>query len=313
MRATITRGRKMPFLDTVANLLAVPNKLIFANADFESHDIDPEIEQTIDAFVARHELENVHVRLNEYAPMEELACLAANKRVNPFLRFTIGWLAWLAYLLNVGRLFGGDHYNPFSDSVNLFSNNRSIALHELGHVLDFRSRTYPGLYALIRLIPFVSLYQEYLASLYAVQFLREIGDLEEERRAYRLLFPAYSTYVFGALVEWFPSTVTRSLLLPVIIGGHITGEAVSRYLTPEEDVLGTRRGDIDRALVMFSPATETGSLNFWMGLGMFVGSSACGLLAPVGAVIGYWFARTKGKPVPTSPCGRGVTVGGVRS
>ena len=30
---TITRGRPMPFLDTLGNVLAIPNKLLFLNAD----------------------------------------------------------------------------------------------------------------------------------------------------------------------------------------------------------------------------------------------------------------------------------------
>ena len=53
-------------------------------------------------------------------------------------------------------------------------------LHEMGHALDFRRRRFPGLYALSRMVPGVALYQEYLASLYAIEYLREIGDQAEE-------------------------------------------------------------------------------------------------------------------------------------
>lgn len=44
-----------------------------------------------------------------------------------------------------------------------------------------------------------------------------------ELRAWRLLFPACSTYVLGAVVELFPSAPTRSLLMPVIALGHALG------------------------------------------------------------------------------------------
>lgn len=249
----------MPFLDTLANVLAVPNKLLFLNADFESHQLDRAIEADIEQFVRRHQMQDVYVRLNAYDPVGELGRLFTNRRVSLLLRLSIGLLSWLAYCLNIGRLFGGDHYNPFTNTVNLYSGNRSIALHELGHVKDFHGVRFPGLYALLRMLPVVSLWQEYLASLYAVEFLREIGDEDEELAAYRLLFPAYSTYVFGALLEWFPSTLTRTLLLPVIAGGHVVGEVVARNQAEKRGVADRGRDDdLERFRTMFSPSTGEG-------------------------------------------------------
>ena len=290
----LTRGTPMPFVDTLANVLAVPNKILFLNADFESHQIDDAVEDSMRGFVAFHDIQGVRIRLNEYTPLGELWALLANGRVFIGLRLTIGLLSWLAYCLNIGRLFGGDHYNPFSDSVNMYSNSKSIALHELGHVLDFRRRTFPGLYALVRMLPIVSLYQEYLASLYAVLYLREVGDVDEEMRAYRLLAPAYSTYVFGALVEWFPSTVIRSLMLPVILAGHVLGEGVAQHRAATIDAEDlVRQGDIRRARQMFSVATKQGLENWGTGVGFAIGSSMCGVMAPFGAWIGFRLSQPK--------------------
>lgn len=288
MSFTITRGRPMPFLDTLGNVLAIPNKLIFLNADFESHQIDEKVVEVIEGFATHHGLQDVRIRLNEYDPIGELGRLFANRRVTVFLRMTVGLLQWVAYCLNCGRLFGGDHYNPFSDTVNLYSSNTSIALHELGHVLDFRRVGWPGAYALIRLIPGVSLYQEYMASWYAVLYLRHIGDVDEEIRAYRLLFPAYSTYVFGALLEWFPSTLTRGLLLPVIAVGHVAGEVVARQRVDTVHAVDIgRQPDLDYATRMFSTTSLEGRRNWGTALGLALGSSLCGVLAPVGAWIGF--------------------------
>jgi hypothetical protein len=304
-RALITRGRPLPFLDALKNVMSIPDKLLFLTPDIDSHRIDPAVDEAVAAFAERHELTRVHVRVNEYAPLAELWRLLTNWRVSVLWRFSFGLLTWLAYCVNVGRLLGGDHYNPFSNTVNLYSNHRSIALHEMGHALDFKRRTFPGLYALSRLLPGVALYQEYLASLYAVEYLREIGDHREEIRAYRLLFPAYSTYVFGALIELFPTSVTRSLFFPVVIVGHALGHhfAGERYkelaaagdpgFTPAD--LTAR--DRDAASEMFSSETREGRQQAGTLAGLLAGGVLCGPFAPLMAAAGFmWGSSTADNP-----------------
>ena len=85
----------------------------------------------------------------------------------------------------------------------------SIALHEIGHAQDFASRRYRGTYAFIYMFPFVSLYHEFKASEHAFQYERKEKIYKTEYESYKLLYPAYATYLrFG--------------LLPVILG-HIIG------------------------------------------------------------------------------------------
>lgn len=293
----ITRGRPMPFVDTLANVLAIPNKLMLLSADFESHVISEEIEAEIERFIDEHDLHHVHVRLNEYDPLGELWRLLTNRRVSLPLRLLFGPLLWLVYVLNIGRLFGGDHYNAFSNTVNLYSNHLSIAMHEMGHALDFARSEIPGLYALVRFVPGISLYQEYLASRYAVEHLRRHGMHEEELRAYRVLFPAYSTYVFGTFVDLFPSAATRWALFPFIIAGHLVGnsyassriEALSR---PQLTLAAQWADEKDRALVMFSPNTLEGRSQWGIILGSLLGSTICGPFGLIGAWMGFAFART---------------------
>jgi hypothetical protein len=293
----ITRGRQMPFVDTFGNVLAIPNKLLLLTVDFESHAVSPEIEAQIERFVDEHELYDVRVRINEYDPLGELWRLLANGRVNVFLRLLFGPLLWLGYVLNIGRLFGGDHYNAFSNTVNLYSNHPAIALHEMGHALDFSRRRFPGLYALLRFVPGVALYQEYLASLHAIEHFRAHGMHDEEIRAYRVLFPAYSTYVFGTLVDLFPSAVTRWAMFPCIAVGHLLGNYTAGERAQQIDaqrvtLAGQWNDEKDRALVMFSPATAEGRGQLGVIAGMFVGSAICGPGGPIGAYLGFLLARS---------------------
>ena len=172
----------------------------------------------------------------------------------------------------------------------------SIAIHEMGHVLDFQRRSMPGLYALLRFVPGVALYQEYLASLYAVEHFREHGMRDEEIRAYRVLFPAYSTYLFGTLVDLFPSAATKWVLFPVVAAGHAMGnyfaaQRIEELRDPRITLRGQWLEERDRAIEMFSPRTVDGRGQLGVLIGMIAGSAMCGWGGPIGAVVGYVVAR----------------------
>ena len=51
------------------------------------------------------------------------------------------------------------------------------------------------LYAIGRIIPGVTLYQEYTASDEAIEYLKKKSKRKEELKSYRTLYPAYGTYV----------------------------------------------------------------------------------------------------------------------
>jgi len=276
------------------------NKLIFLNVRFENHKVDPELERRVAEFVSHHELYDVQVRLNEYNPIGELGRLFANGRVNIFLRLLFGLPLWLAYTLNVGRIFGGDHYNPYSNTCNIYSGHEAIALHELGHALDFKRRPFPGAWSLIRYIPGVALYQEYLASLYAIEFMQRTGDQAAELRAFRLLFPAYSTYVFGALFDFFPSALVKTLLWPIIALGHLLGNVIAGQRAdamkantslPVPDVRGQWMEEWGEACTFLSPNTRQGKEFLGVSAGLALGTSMCGFMALPGAYLGYHLVR----------------------
>jgi len=297
--ASISQGQRLPFVDTLGRIFSYANKLVFLNTRFEDHEPDPRVVQALHRFVDHHGLDGLHIRLNEYNPLDDLRRLLMNGRVNLLLRLGFGLPTWLATTLSVGRLFGGDHYNPWSDTVHLFSSHMGIALHETGHALDFRRRSLPGLYALTRYIPGVALYQEYLASLYAIEFMRQRGMHEDELRALRILYPAYSTYVFGALVELFPSAGVRGFLFPAIALGHVLGvthaqrrEAeLSRELAQAPSVSVQWKEELGEALAEVNPSSERGRDLWGVFLGLSAGSALCGLGALPGAWAGYRLVR----------------------
>ncbi|MEI8352759.1 MAG: hypothetical protein WCG36_10680, partial [bacterium] len=93
-------------------------------------------------FMTDNELRDVKVRINEYSVGGELRRTIRNKSIGAGWRYTFGMMGWLGYTIMPGRFFGGDNYNPYSNTINLYSDLPCIGLHEAGHSKDFAGRTY---------------------------------------------------------------------------------------------------------------------------------------------------------------------------
>lgn len=194
----VKSGTQILPLDLLGNLVGIPYKLILFNWKVKRHRITRETAETVELYLKAHENElgNVAVQLNRWAAGDSLKRLLRNKRVSPAFRYTFGFLTVLVSdVLGLDRVLGGDRYNPFTHTVFLYSDLPSIALHELGHARDFSRRRYRGSYAMFRLFPFADLYQEYKASEIAFDYMRERGLHSTEIEAYKILYPAYGTYV----------------------------------------------------------------------------------------------------------------------
>jgi hypothetical protein len=221
----LERGAAVPPLDVLGNILALPLKLILWNWKVDLHSISSETEEKLVEYLDTQDLpaiEDTKFRLNQYRPGQDLSRLVHNHYVAWPYRLLIGAPVTLIFeVLLPGRLFPwGDYYNPYTNTVHLYSDHPAVALHEAGHAHDFATRRLKGTYAFLRIIPGVDLYQEYQASKEAFRYLKERRDLETELAAYKVLYPAYGTYV-GAYI--FPpiGTVGGALL------GHATGRSTA--------------------------------------------------------------------------------------
>ena len=199
----VERGTPHGFLDWIGHhIVSLPSKIILWNWDVANHDISAETEATIMKYLSENDLHNVKVRLNDYSPGAEWCRLFRNKSVSPVWRYTLGVISVSFYTILPERFFagfiGGDHYNPFTNTINLYSDHPAIALHEAAHAKDFASQEDKGFYAAARLLPIVPLIQESKATSDALGYLIDKEVPDEQREAYEILYPAYGTYIFGA-------------------------------------------------------------------------------------------------------------------
>lgn len=217
----IERGRPVKLLDDIGWIVGIPSKILLLDSRVDKHRISPETEAALAVYLARNDLTAVKVRINEYAPGAEWSRLFRNRDVGLGWRLTLGLITTTFYTVFPGRVFGGDHYNPFTDTINLYSDHPAIALHEAGHAKDFARRTWKGSYGAVRILPIIPLHQEAIATGDTVGYLRIEEQPDEERAAYKILYPAYCTYIGGEYARWVPGA--QWVIYAAVVPGHIAG------------------------------------------------------------------------------------------
>lgn len=195
----IERGQPNVIFDSVGNILSIPKKIILLNQNIDTHNVSPKTEQYISEFIQDNPeaMKDVKVRINQWAPIRELKRLTKNKQISFWWRIFPGIPATLWASLT-GRLLGGDNYNPYTNTISIYSDDPSIVLHEAGHAKDFMSKVggvESDAYAVGRIFPPVTLYQEFTASDHAIEYLKRKKDTKEELKSYSKLYPAFGTYV----------------------------------------------------------------------------------------------------------------------
>ena len=189
-------GEPRVVIDTLGKIVGIPSKLLLFNRRVDNHDISPQTLGTLADYLHTNHLPHVKVRANQYAPLKDFQRLRKNKTVGWPYRYTLGLASVARDAILPGRLFGGDHYNPYTQTIHLYSDLPSIALHEGAHAKDFTRRKYQGTYGLAYSV--VPLWHETIASEDVFAYAEQQQNPELIAEANRILYPAYGTYVGNA-------------------------------------------------------------------------------------------------------------------
>jgi hypothetical protein len=226
----IERGTRRPVLDGFGWVWGIPSKLLLWNRKVENHNISPETEELLAEYMETNGLTDIKVRLNQYRPVDDWRRLTRNTSVAWPWRFSFGAVSVLGETIFPGRLFGGDHYNPYTGTIHIYGDVPSLAFHEAAHAKDFSNRKHPGNYAAIYLLPAVPLWHERVASNDVLSYVQYKRDPRLVREAYHTLYPAYGTYMGNAGGYAFPRFSN-----PIYLGGVLVGHAMGRQLAPSLD------------------------------------------------------------------------------
>ena len=220
----IERGKPRTVIDGFGWVWGIPSKLMLWNRNVENHRISPETETLLTEYLETNGLSDVKVRLNQYRPWDDWRRLTRNTSVAWPWRYTFGAVATLGETVVPGRLFGGDHYNPYTGTIHLYGDVPAIAFHEAAHAKDFSNRKYPGTYAAVYILPAVPLWHERIASNDVLSYVLYRDDKRLQRQAYHILYPAYGTYMGDATGYAFPRYAN-----PIYLGGILVGHAMGRW------------------------------------------------------------------------------------
>jgi hypothetical protein len=249
----IERGVPNAWIDGFGHyFFSLPSKLILLDWRVNDHDIPPQLEQSLRVYLHANRLCNTKVRLNQYAPGGEWRRLFQNREMPAGWRYTMGLLSVAFYTIFPERLLagfpfigGGDHYNPYTNTVSIFSGSGPIVLHEGGHAKDFaavENRHWKGLYAGVRSIPLLglplALWQEAVASNDALSWELATAGSRESKAAYRTLYPAYATYVGGtgesAAAFFVGGWILYAVQYGAVVVGHVAGQTRALFVPERE-------------------------------------------------------------------------------
>lgn len=201
-RVQVQRGQPRPIIDAAGRVLGLPNRIAIGKAGVDNHQITQATEMAVVNYLEQNSLGSVLVRSNQYSPFGELSRMISNDRIRPIWKTTFGTYNLLKYTLLPGRLTGGDWYNPYSNSLHIYSDEPTLAISRAAYAQDLRTRVNPGAYAAIKDIPVAGLAHETTATKLALQWYEDKPDQIDNAR--EILLPSYGATVGGQIASFVP-------------------------------------------------------------------------------------------------------------
>ncbi len=140
---------------------------------------------------------------------------------------SFGTLSVVGYTLLPNRVFGGDTYNPFTNSLYLDSDVPAIAMMEAAYAKRIHAQKLPGTYVAAAIIPGVGLARQCRAVGDVLGYARAEHDWEIERQGYQVLYAQVGaeagTYAVLVTPVWWAAPVMGA-------GGAAAGHAAGRMI-----------------------------------------------------------------------------------
>ena len=229
----IVRGEPNKTLDRLGNILGIKDKILPMSNKVNNHHVTDETLEKLVEYLEKNDLTDVYVTVNHYAPKEQWRLLRENDRISPGWKYTAGTFTWLNYTIIPNRLFGGDHYNPFTNTLYVNSDVPAKLICEAAYAKDIHGRKYPGLYAVfVNDLPVLNLWRQSRAVNDTLGYAQTEADWPTEKQTYRIMYPHIGAGALGetGMVIASPFSGPLSFVFQPILGfgGALVGHAVGR-------------------------------------------------------------------------------------
>ncbi len=231
-------GRPRPGMDRMRRVVEFPERLLRGKSHHVSHDLSPEHREQLASYLSQNDLTDVRVLVNQYDPRGEWRRLKSNQRISPVWRYTAGTLSVASYTLLPGRVFGYQHYNPYTNTLSVNSDRIASAVHEAACAKDVHGRSLPGTYATVTSIPGVNLWKTSRAVNDVLSYAQAEDDWELECGTYREYFSQVATGIVMP-AQFF---VTPLVNVVVSLGGGAVGQVVGHIV--EKRRLAERKAQV---------------------------------------------------------------------
>lgn len=186
---SVARGTPHKRLDRIRNLVEWPSRFFMKTPKRDSYAPLPNTEESVLRYLDENDLRDVYVDFNYYDPAERWRRLRDNQRIAPGWKYTAGTLVWLGYTILPGRAWGYDSYDPFSNSVQVNSDQQPFALAEAAYAKDVHARNMPGAYSALTSVVGFSAWRRAIGVNDVVGYAREQRNWELEKDSIQQLYP----------------------------------------------------------------------------------------------------------------------------
>ena len=228
-KASFVRGQPNVVLDGVGWVAGIPSKILLFNRNVDNHEVSPETENALQEYLVANGLDDVKVRVNQYDPLGEWKRLIQNDSMHAGWRYTVGALVTTRYTVLPGRIVGGDEYNPFTNTISLYSDRASIALREGAHAKITNEARYRGLVSSSMYIPASPLWIDTIATRDVLDYSRTTKQRKLEREVYLVLFPAYGSRIGQSLTLFIDTGESTGVSASLALVGHAVGRTMAAF------------------------------------------------------------------------------------
>lgn len=229
-QVVIEYGKPHKVLDRMAWVVGLPSRILPFHPKVNSHTMSAETSDKLETYLTENDLTDVLVRVNQYDPAGEWRRLRQNRRMSPVWKYSFGTASVIGYTVIPGRVFGGDVYNPFTNSLYVNSDVAAMLIAEAAYAKDIHSREHPGAYAAVNELPVFTLWRYTLAVNETVGYARNQDDWELERETYRTVYPIMGIQAaLGGHTAASWVTAMPGVTVPItMVGGAIVGHTVGQ-------------------------------------------------------------------------------------